>query len=141
MDVKINFRNIKYTLKEINYKHIEATIENLEVKVYDTVIPTNISNVGFDLIFERKLEFVPNKLFNVSLEYLVECLFDDEGIKYFNSNQERIEDFIERSRIGIVNALPIVPQSSLIIAQITGLSNPKPLVLPPTLKDPYKPAQ
>ena len=138
MDVKINFKNIRFTLKELTYNHIEMTNENLEVKVLDSVVPTNISGLGFDLIFERKLEFAPNKLFNIRIEYLIECRFDDEGVNHFGSNQEKIEDFIERSRIGIVNALPIVPQSSLIIGQLTALSNPKPLILPPAIKDPYK---
>ncbi|MDL2292390.1 hypothetical protein LJC17_02240 [Acholeplasma sp. OttesenSCG-928-E16] len=137
-NVNVNFRSVKFNLKNVKFDFLGHTSEHLEIKVVDNVIPTNISMTGFDLIFERRLDFSPNKLFSIKIEYLVNCLFDDNAVSFFNGDQAKIEDFIERSRIGIINALPIVSQSSLLVAELSNISNQKPLILPPVLKDPYK---
>lgn len=127
----VNFEFIKASLNKAEYRKLKDTQGDFKVVVTDDINQKNITTKGFHLVAKREVELNPKALFKISVEFIIECKFDEKSIKYFNEDSKKIMEFIEKRKQDIVKSRNIGNQMSLIVAQLSAYHSMNPLILPP----------
>lgn len=127
----VNFTRIEYKLLTVHFD-----VEKLESTKYT---PEIYDELEFDKVDERfiYLHFSRNVFFNeenasgIKILFSLKLMMDDDAIRHFNRNEEKIKKFIEKNKINISDSSRVGTVASLIIAQITASTDGGSLILPP----------
>lgn len=127
----------RYFLPEINLYLIAINYEkkadvndssNLKLVCSDD-LDVSYSDTGIQLIFTRKLEFIPSALYMLTISYGAELTFNDKTKDEIKWNTiDLAKEIRESNSIFLSN---IITRASLLIAQISSSYGQMPLITPP----------
>lgn len=127
----VSVSNIYFELQSLNYEQKGNSVGNFEVKSTQNVNVDNCNKDYFDLIAFRKLEFVPNSLFEIKITLRIRYAINaSETDDKFLDNHELMKSHILEHLNEFYAVSYADAYFSNIISQITSWFGKVPLVLP-----------
>ncbi|MBE6949425.1 MAG: hypothetical protein E7456_06220 [Ruminococcaceae bacterium] len=121
----------QFTLKNVSFSWVknDSTETNFEIKISDS-INTEIQNRHLEVVFKRKVYFVPEALFNLSVSFAFTLTFRDSICEEEMNSVNWSEAFTQSESPYLAN---IISRTSGLISSITSSFGQQPLVTPPNI--------
>ena len=126
---KYFFDEYQFMLKNVSYSMIENNIRDvdLELDVIDS-IDTAAQDDYLEVIFERKVRFIPEALFEISVSFVFTLAFRDT-VDYEEVNNINWVEALEENRNPYLGN--VISRASSLIATLTSSFGLQPLITPP----------
>ena len=131
------FKSSRIEISNIVFNKTEGSDDTvkkaLEINITDSYRIDNFDISYLNIYFSRKVDFDPNILFSVFVEYIVKLEFDDKTKKEYGTNMELLGNTIKEKLEKIIELSNVIPRASSLISSITQNNNGNPVITPPLL--------
>jgi hypothetical protein len=130
----ILFDSILVQLNKVEYLKLEDTSKHYNILTNDKITSKNVSELGFNLLVSRKLMLDPEGAFKLFVQFELECLFDSDARSYYLGDVNKINKFINKRKLEIVESTEVGNLITILISQLTLVNNGRSIITAPTFR-------
>jgi len=128
---KINLTKLEYNLVSVNFNIDQVDEVKLEFDIFDDLQFESYNDNRINALYLRNVIFNKEKDLGIKVVYRITGHLDENGIKHFKNELEKMMKFINKNKAQISNDTKAGSESSLIIGQLTATMKIGPVIIPP----------
>jgi hypothetical protein len=131
---RIKVKSYGISLNNVLFENKEKPTNNIQPKVLceDIINVVNQSAENIRLRFIRNVGLIPESFFFIQVSIDVIVMFDKDAKTFFAEDNNRIEVFLNKNKVKIIEDLPVINKASAIISQLTAYIGLNPVITSPS---------
>jgi hypothetical protein len=137
MGKHVTFASIDSQLVKVHFESIKdepPSNRKFSIKVDDRYKLEAFAGASFTVLYTRSVFLAPSALFKAEFSYELSFVLDEDSIEHFNNDRSRLEDFLKRRCVDILNEQDILSDISTLVSLLTKYGKYRPLLIAPQIK-------